>query len=130
MSSTERLFLARLRRMPLTAAFGAWLMALQLLLHGMLMLLPAGASTGIICSVRTVPPQPASSAPSSSQAQLPPCCVGGGECCCLPALDAPRHVSPFAGAWPPGAVSLPVVRHAPPPAAAARSWLARAPPLP
>ena len=73
----------RLRRSQALAAAFSWLMALQLVAHGLLMLLPAGTggnTLGVICSANGAR-NPGNAGIATDK--LPPCCTSG-NCCCLP----------------------------------------------
>ena len=82
---TERnALLRRFRRSQVLAVAFSWVMALQLLLHGALMLLPVGgggSGLGIICSING--PRQASGNAGNAADTLPPCCISG-NCCCMP----------------------------------------------
>ena len=120
--------LRRLRRSHLLAVAFSWVMALQLLLHGLMMLLPIGGggnTLGIICSING-PRTPGNAANTASQ--LPPCCISG-NCCCMPgtaplppAPTIPRVAGPVHASLRP----TPIVAHA---RVCGWQWQARAPPV-
>jgi len=121
--------LTRLRRSQALAVAFSWLMALQLMLHGVMMLLPVGGGgngLGIICSING--PRQAPAGAGNAASQLPPCCTSG-NCCCIPGM-APLPSAPTIPR-----VAAPV--HAPfrPPfhlahdGATGWQWQARAPPF-
>ena len=120
--------LPRMRHSQILAVAFSWVMALQLMLHGVLMLLPVGGggnTLGIICSING--PRRATGTTGNTAGQLPPCC-SSGYCCCMPGaaplpsvptiprMAAPMHV-PFRPTFK--------VAHA---QACGWQWQARAPP--
>ena len=122
--------LARFRRSQALAVAFSWVMALQLLLHGALMLLPVGGGgngLGVICSING--PRQAPNGAGNAADMLPPCCVSG-NCCCVPgaaplpfAPTIPRMAGPLHAPFRPALK----VAHA---RAMAWQWQARAPPAP
>ncbi len=73
-----------LRRRALPRVLSAWLMALQLVLHAVVMTLSTGGSGlpgFVICSVQGNAARGGAGG-ATPASQLPPCCVSG-DCCCL-----------------------------------------------
>ncbi len=121
--------LRRFRRSHVLAVTFSWVMALQLLLHGALMLLPiggGGSGLGIICSLYG--PRQAPGAPGNIADQLPPCCTSG-NCCCMPGA-APLPSAPTIPrvAGPKHVPVRPTFKEAHA-QASGWQWQARAPPL-
>ncbi len=122
--------LKRLRRSQALAIAFSWVMALQLLLHGALMLLPVGGGgggLGVICSVNG--PRQAPGGAGNATSQLPPCCTSG-NCCCMPGMaplpsvpTIPRMAAPVHAPFRP----IFQQAHA---RASGWQWQARAPPFP
>ena len=93
--------LRRFRRSQALAVAFSWVMALQLLLHGALMLLPVGgggSGLGVICSLNGL--RQAAGSSGNVAEKLPPCCTSG-NCCCMPgaaplpsATTIPRMAAP------------------------------------
>ena len=121
--------LPRLRRSRALAVAFSWVMALQLLLHGALMLLPVGGGSyglGVICSING--PRQGSVPAGNAANTLPPCCISG-NCCCMPGA-APLPPAPTIPrvAGPMHAPFRPIIKvaHA---RATGWQWQARAPPI-
>ena len=120
--------LPRLRRSQALAAALSWVMALQVLVHGVFMLLPAGAGSGapgVICSVNG--PYQTSNGAGNAGGQLPPCC-SSGNCSCLPGTaplpsvpTIPRMAAPVHAPFRP-------ILHQARARASGWQWQARAPP--
>ena len=122
--------LRRFRRSQALAVAFSWVMALQLLLHGVMMLLPVGGGgngLSVICSLNG-PRQAPGGTGNNAAGQLPPCCTSG-NCCCMPGA-APLPSAPTIPrvAAPVHAPFRPIVHKAHAKAAGWR-WQARAPPV-
>ena len=121
--------LRHFRRSQALAIAFSWVMALQLLLHGVLMLLPVGSGgngLGVICSING--PRQAPGAAGNAANQLPPCC-SSGYCCCMPgAAPLPSVPTIPRMAGPVHAPFRPTIKVAHARAVGWR-WQARAPPF-